>query len=469
MSAMPRGEIDPGLGRVRAALERLGSPQQSLAGRVLHVAGTNGKGSVCAMLFSALRQARLRVAMFTSPHLVEPFDSFRLAEDGQDKDFSKEQLTSLQLEIAQTCGLTDGEAARTLTLTTFELQVVMALTLFARQKVDMAIIEVGMGGRDDATNVLIQPAVCAISSIAMDHEKFLGSTREEIASHKAGIFQLDRPAVVAASGMSESVKKVITDCAKAVGSRPITWVEPAEVVSPGASQQGEIAEVQRLRVEGFSEELQLPLLGDYQRSNAALALAMLLELRRQHLALRTSGSQQVLDESVLDDGTIASGMAATKWAGRLEWLQLGTDRVLLDGAHNPHAAEALGGYVDKAVRPRGQPVSWVIALSAGKDAIAILHELLHSDEDAVYTVGFSEVEGMPWVQAQAPDDILASVWSLRPHLRHAQACPDLQSALEVAQADAVASQIVICGSLYLVADCVRLQRSKMHGLQQAKI
>ncbi|CAE7602551.1 FOL3, partial [Symbiodinium sp. CCMP2456] len=338
-SAMPRGEIDPGLGRVLSALDRLGSPQQSLKGRVLHVAGTNGKGSVCAMLFSALRQAKLRVAMFTSPHLVEPSDAFRLAEDGEDKDFPKEQLSSLQDEIIELCRPAEPQAdARTLSLTTFELQVVMALTLFARQQVDVAIVEVGMGGRDDATNVLIEPAACAISSIAMDHEKFLGSTREEIASHKAGIFQTNRPAFVATSGMSQSVKKVIADCAKAVSSLPVTWVEPAEVATPTAEEAGEvIAEVQVLRVRGFNEELRLPLLGDYQRSNAALALAVLLELRCQQLQLRSR--EQVLDVSLLDDSTIAAGMAATKWAGRLEWLQLaGAGRVLLDGAHNPHAA-----------------------------------------------------------------------------------------------------------------------------------
>eukprot|EP00439_Symbiodinium_sp_Y106_P012484 s1384_g1.t2 len=215
---MPRGEIDPGLGRVLSALDKLGSPQHSLKGRVLHVAGTNGKGSVCAMLFSALRQAKLRVAMFTSPHLVEPSDAFRLAEDGQDQDFPNEQLSSLQDEIVELCRPAEEADARTLSLTSFELQVVMALTLFARRQVDVAILEVGMGGRDDATNVLIEPAACAISSIAMDHEKFLGSTREEIAGHKAGIFQANRPALVATSGMSQSVKKVIADCAEAVHS-----------------------------------------------------------------------------------------------------------------------------------------------------------------------------------------------------------------------------------------------------------
>eukprot|EP00439_Symbiodinium_sp_Y106_P004938 s1384_g1.t1 len=259
---MPRGEIDPGLGRVLSALDKLGSPQHSLKGRVLHVAGTNGKGSVCAMLFSALRQAKLRVAMFTSPHLVEPSDAFRLAEDGQDQDFPNEQLSSLQDEIVELCRPAEEADARTLSLTSFELQVVMALTLFARRQVDVAILEVGMGGRDDATNVLIEPAACAISSIAMDHEKFLGSTREEIAGHKAGIFQANRPALVATSGMSQSVKKVIADCAEAVHSLPVTWVEPAEVAAPTSEEAGEmISEVQVLRVRGFSEELRLPLLG----------------------------------------------------------------------------------------------------------------------------------------------------------------------------------------------------------------
>ncbi|CAE7458655.1 fol3 [Symbiodinium pilosum] len=299
-----------------------------------------------------------------------------------------------------------------------------------------------MGGREDATNVLMQPAACAISSIDMDHEKFLGPTREDIASHKAGIFQTGCPALVAVSGMSESVKRVIGDCAHAVCTKPVVWVEPAEVVDESTGQRGEIAQAQRLRVQGFSQELHIPLLGDYQRSNAALALAVLLELRNQKLQLRSC--EQLLDASLLDDGTIAAGMATTRWPGRLEWLELGTGRVLLDGAHNPHAAAALGRYVDDAVRPRGLPVSWVIAMSAGKDDKAILQELLHSDKDALYAVSFSTVEGMPWVQAQAQHDLLSSARSCRPQLRRFQACPDLRTALQAVQTDPAALPDCTC-------------------------
>ncbi|CAJ1359184.1 unnamed protein product, partial [Effrenium voratum] len=223
---MSRGEIDPGLARVTAALARLGSPERKLRGRCLHVAGTNGKGSVCAMMFSVLRQAQLRAGLFTSPHLLAPSDSVRLAERGTDRGFSAHEWRAAEEEAAAACGLNQDSDTR-IPLTVFELQVVTTLLLFAKYEVDVAVIEVGMGGREDATNVLIEPAACGISSIALDHEKFLGPTEEDIARHKAGIFQKERPAFVSTDLMSDSVREVIAATARDAGTTP-TWVEPAQ-------------------------------------------------------------------------------------------------------------------------------------------------------------------------------------------------------------------------------------------------
>jgi dihydrofolate synthase/folylpolyglutamate synthase len=155
-----RGRIDLGLARVRRALGAVGAPQRALAGRVLHVAGTNGKGSVCAMAFAALRQAGLSAGLFSSPFLVEPLDAVRLARRGVERGPDPAQWAVLQAELA----------AAEPELTSFELQAATALLLFAREGVDAAVVEVGLGGAEDATNVLERPAACAVTSIARDHE-----------------------------------------------------------------------------------------------------------------------------------------------------------------------------------------------------------------------------------------------------------------------------------------------------------
>eukprot|EP00913_Durusdinium_trenchii_P016985 g15970.t1 len=197
-----------------------------------------------------------------------------------------------------------------ISLTIFELQVVTSLLLFARHQVDVAIIEVGMGGLEDATNVLLEPAACCITSIALDHEKFLGPTHEDIAKHKAGIFQRGRPAYVAKDGMSESVQRVIAEVAERVGAlsicpfdtdlnfHPEHGSEIRQVV--GEPPHGRGRGHQTLQVPGF-DPVQVPLLGNYQRSNAALALAMLVELRATKLPLRSCA--KILDDHQLDNSS----------------------------------------------------------------------------------------------------------------------------------------------------------------------
>lgn len=451
-----RGEIDPGTARVAAALERVGQPQVALRGRCLHVAGTNGKGSVCAMTFAVCKRAGFTVGMLTSPHLLEPLDAIHFARDNATLPVQPEKWKVLEDEVKKACGINHaGYASESeIALTIFELQVVASLLLFARQQVDVAIIEVGMGGRDDATNVLLEPAACCITSIALDHEKFLGPTHEDIAKHKAGIFQRGRPAFVANNGMSDSVQKVIAEIASSVGA-PLVWVPPA-----GQSHDSNHPLAQSLEVSGFPHLLQVPLLGDYQRSNVALALALLLELRSSKLPLRSR--PEILDHSQLEDLTIVEGLKATSWPGRLDWRKLEDGRmVLLDGAHNPHAAQELAAYIDHAVRP--QPVRWVVALSLGKDAKGILKQLLR-DKDMFTAVSFSKVKGMPWVCPEAPAELVKVASELKPSIS-AKAASHFEEALQE-DADAVVKpQIVICGSLYLVADVISSISKPARGLK----
>lgn len=454
--ALARGEIDPGLERVQAALAVVGSPQEALAGRALHIAGTNGKGSVCALCFAVLKSVGLSVGMFTSPHLLEPADAVALACDGEDRPLGADEWSNTCEEVAQSCG--PG-----LSLTVFELQVVSAMVVFERRNLDVVIIEVGMGGRDDATNVLVNPAVCAITSIAMDHERFLGPSLEDIARHKAGIFQEGRPAIVATADMSESVLAAIEECAESVGAAPLRWLSPAMRCSDEPQDTGQ--SVQYMQVEGLSATLAVPCLGSFQLSNVAVAVAMLHELRTQGLAMTSRDA--TLDEDLLDDEAIASGIRAARWPGRLQWLDTGMwGRVLLDGAHNVAAARHLASYVAE-LRGGGRPITWLCAFSAGKDVRGILDSLL-VDRDAVFAVPFSRVEGMPWVRHEDPEAVCAAAQlPSGPQLRCCHAFESLSEALDEASATSVGAQIVVCGSLYLAADLLRLLARKAVEVEAA--
>ncbi|CAE8681569.1 unnamed protein product [Polarella glacialis] len=414
------------------------------------------------MVFAALKEAGLSVGSFNSPHLEEPLDAVRLASSGCDVPVDPKVWAGLEDEVLRACKLDLPSSDEQIALTSFELQVVTVLLLFARQRVDVAVLEVGLGGRADATNVLVHPAACGITGIAMDHQNVLGTSAEEIAHHKAGIFKQGSPALISTARMSESVRAVIAECAHQAGASPVRWVEEAHAIPE--SSLGRAG--QSMRIDGLTGDLFVPLLGDFQRSNAALALAMLQELRAKGPPLQ-SASGKFLDESVLDDATIAAGFAATCWRGRLDWCELpGVGSVLVDGAHNVEAAEALGQYVDEAIRHQGpsqRAVTWVIGMSAGKDSAGVLQQLLH-DEDSVLAVTFGEVAGMPWVRCQPAADLAAVARSVRPGLRRSEGSfANLLAALQAAHSDAPASQVVVCGSLYLVADFMRLLRSKVGG------
>eukprot|EP00929_Paragymnodinium_shiwhaense_P097654 TRINITY_DN59285_c0_g2_i2.p1 TRINITY_DN59285_c0_g2~~TRINITY_DN59285_c0_g2_i2.p1 ORF type:complete len:392 (+),score=81.04 TRINITY_DN59285_c0_g2_i2:77-1252(+) len=382
-------EIFQGTSRVVAALSAVGSPQLELAGRVLHVTGTNGKGSVCAMAFAALKQAGLRVGCFNSPYLVEPADMIRLAENGADVAFTDEEFSKLQKEVLDAFWKENQGAD----IPIFELQVVAVFLLFARKQLDVAIFEVGIGGRNCATNVMERPAACAVTSIALDHQEFLGPTREDIAEHKSGIFRKDRPAFVSVWNLESGARSTLAACAEKIGC-PIHWIEPAACLESSRSGQ-------RMQVPALASEVLVPFNGEFQCSNAAMAVALLLELRSQDIALRSRSG--VLDHSVLSDSVLTAGIAKATWPGRLQWCSFKDfGPALVDGAHNLEAAECLAKYVNTDVRKEGKPLAWIVGMSAGKDAQGTLSELLKDSKDAVIAVSFNKVEGMPWIHPQDP-------------------------------------------------------------------
>lgn len=266
----------------------VGNPQEKL--RFIHVAGTNGKGSTCAILESIYRAAGLRVGLFTSPHLV----SFRERIQVNRQLIPESEIVRLVREIRH------ANQAHEATL--FEFATVMALKYFAEQKCDLVIWETGLGGRLDATNI-VTPLVSVITNIAFDHEQWLGDTLEKIAAEKAGIIKHGVPVVTAAA--QPEVLAVIEQAAKSFNA-PLTRVAPSSTCHLPSS---------------------LPLFGEHQKLNAALALATVEVLQR---------------EIPVSDEHIRTGLATVNWLGRLQLIEKPNgQKILLDGAHNLAGAEAL--------------------------------------------------------------------------------------------------------------------------------
>jgi dihydrofolate synthase/folylpolyglutamate synthase len=329
-----------GLERISALLDRLGNPERALP-LVLHVAGTNGKGSTCAFLRAALEAAGLAVHAYTSPHLVRFNERIRLAG----RLIGDEALAAL---LAETL-----DAAGGMELSFFEATTAAAFLAFARTPADACIVEVGLGGRLDATNVVPAPLVCGIAQLGHDHHDFLGDTLAGIAAEKAGIAKAGVPLVTQL--YPKAIAARVGTIAAEAGAR---WLPR------GADWEADTAE--RLDYRDARGKLELPvprLAGNHQAMNAALAVAML-----RH--------QEVL---AIPESAYRTAMGRAEWPARLQCLAPGPLRDLLpqeaelwlDGAHNPAAARAVADFFRGHV-PAGRPFHLIIGLLANKDAAAVL-------------------------------------------------------------------------------------------------
>lgn len=307
---------DLSLDRMRALLALLGNPQDRL--RIIHIAGSKGKGSTSAMLASILGQAGYRTGLFTSPHLVAVEERIQVER----QPISADELAQLMEDIRAVSQAADLEQA----LTFFEIATALGFLHFARRRVDAAVIEVGLGGRFDSTNVC-QPLLSIITSISFDHTQYLGNTLDKIAAEKAGIVKPGRPTL---SGVQAPEARAIIERVCRERGSPLRQVgvdfhyrhEPALLEEAG---------LRPARVEVTTEErrwpvLEVGLIGEHQARNAALAVAAVEELRRQGLAL--------------GDRSVADGLARVHWPARLEVMGR-RPLVLLDCAHNVASAEAL--------------------------------------------------------------------------------------------------------------------------------
>lgn len=407
-----------GLEETRALLEELGQPQDAFLS--IHVAGTNGKGSVCAMLASVLQAAGYRTGLYTSPHLIRFNERVRVqGEPITDVELAR-QIELVEDALARRCegGMRDA--------TFFEFTTALAFSHFCDQKVQVAVIETGMGGRLDATNVLT-PVLSVITPIGLDHQQYLGNTVEAIAAEKAGIIKPGRPVVCAE--MDGAAREVIRKTARARGSPFVPVAESVQVKRVRQTLVG-----QRISVETPDEAIGpiiLPLLGTHQLANVATTVTALL-------TFRDTCSLPVAAEA------IKRGLAAVPWPARLQVVEH-EPPVLVDGAHNPPAAMALARALHE-VAPK-QPVGLVSSFLSDKDAAGFLRELAGGVRK-LWLVPLSNERAMSMA------DMLAAARAAR---ISAEPVADLVAALVEAKAWAREQKGMVCvaGSLYLAGEALQ--------------
>ncbi|MFN6567461.1 folylpolyglutamate synthase/dihydrofolate synthase family protein [Dendronalium sp. ChiSLP03b] len=403
LQSFQRFGVHLGLDRIVKLLANLGNPHYQVP--VIHVAGTNGKGSVCAYLSSVLTEAGYRTGRYTSPHLIDWTERIYFNE----QPISSEELSELFQQV-QAAISPDDEYP-----TQFEVITAAAWLYFAQQQVDVAVVEVGLGGRLDATNVCSQPLVSIITSISREHWQQLGPTVADIAREKAGILKPGCPAVV--GPLSLDAQKVVRSRIQELEC-PIFMPQPARQIQTGWAEYQKIENSQSIRYP-------LPLQGQIQLTNSALALAALEIFQKQ-------GWQ-------IPETAIINGMAKTKWPGRMQWVKWRNQQLLIDGAHNPAAAQVLRDYVDTL---NTQTVNWVMGMLSTKEHADIFKALLRPN-DRLYLVP------VPDHSSANPVELAKLAADICPELSLCEAFLDLFSALESAFLS-TEDFVVLCGSLYLL-------------------
>jgi len=409
-------EIDLSLDRLKPLMAKLGSPETRL-GPVLHIAGTNGKGSTTAFLRAMLEAAGLTVHVYTSPHLVRFHERIRLGRPGGGRFVDEDELVDTLLAIEK---VNDGAP-----ITHFEITTAAALKLFADHPADVTLLEVGLGGRYDATNIIEQPDVAVITPISVDHEKFLGSSLDGIAHEKSGIIKFSRPVVVAPQ------PRVVLDVIErdAARLRAPTFI----------GNQDWVAHPERGRLVYQDEDglLDLPpprLPGRHQFVNAGTAIAA---LRRSSLDVPTAA--------------IEAGLQGVEWPARMQRLTSGRlveqappeSEIWLDGGHNPGAGAVIAEAVADLEERVSRPLYLIAGMLVTKDPVGFFRPFAGLAQ-RVYTV---PIEGSN--AGRDPAELAAAAEAAG---IDAEAMPGVEAALAAIRKrlpPGIAPRILICGSLYL--------------------
>lgn len=403
-----RGSV-PGLSRTQELLRRLGNPEKTL--RFIHIAGTNGKGSTAALLDACLRKAGFRTGLYTSPPLLCFHERMKI---------NGEMITDRELgEITEIIRAQADEMEDK--PTEFELITVAALCFFARQKAEIVVLETGMGGELDSTNVIPSPEAAVICNIGLDHTQFLGSTLPEIASAKAGII---KPGTVAVCYETEpAVERVFADRCKAVGAK-LRMVDFSGLTAQSRSLDGQVFSF------GERKDLRLSLLGEHQIKNAAVALTVLDALRER--------GWEIPEEAIRE------GLATAVWRGRFELLRR-DPLFVIDGGHNPQCLEALSKNIDDYLA--GLPLTILTGVLADKDYAAMYKPLL------------ARARRFLTLTPASPRALKGETLAEELRGRGAEAAfaataeEGVAEAIKAAKADGGA--VLVCGSLYLLGDVIR--------------
>ena len=422
LDSLQRFGMKPGLDRITAILDRLGHPERSFP--AIHIGGTNGKGSMASIAAEVLKEAGYTVGLYTSPHLVRYNERIRIGGEPID-DRSLEEVFAEVAEAAEAVAQALGEVP-----TEFEVGTAAAFLHFARRRVDAAVIEVGLGGRYDSTNVLA-PLAIALGSISLDHMSVLGGSVREIAQDKVGIFRRATPVVVAPQ--VAAAEAVIHAEAEALPC-PLWWVREG---------RGEDAAVSfapiRWGLDGGRfdlttprrsyRELHVALLGRHQLLNAAVSVALIDALAEKGFPV--------------DEGAVRRGLKKARWPGRMQ-LIWGDPPLLLDGAHNAAGAEAFAGSLVQLFGER--PITFLMAMTGDREPSGVLAPFLPLARSFIFT---------------RPRRVAASrcrAGRVAEHARVngavARVVEPVAEALEAAllQAREEGGVVCACGSLYLVGE-----------------
>lgn len=395
--------VNLGLKRIQQLLIDLGNPHHQVP--IIHVAGTNGKGSVCAYLSSVLTAAGYRVGRYTSPHLVDWTERIALNE----QPITEEALIAVLQEVINKAVLASD------TPTQFEVITAAAWLYFARSQVDVAVMEVGLGGRLDATNVCDRPLISIIVSLSKEHWQTLGPTVADIAREKAGILKANCPAII--GSLPADAAAVVEARIKELNCLAV-WLQPAtEITGKNRQKWAKYRDI----------EYPLPLLGEMQLNNSAIAIATFQILQQQ--------GWQINSQAIIE------GMAKTQWRGRIQWTTWRDRSMLIDGAHNPAAAKFLRQYVDTLHRP----LIWLMGMLSTKDHRDIFQALLRPG-DELYLVP------VPDHSSAKPEELARLAIKVCPGLEKCQTENDLFAALDNIsnRTNNGEKLIVFCGSLYLI-------------------
>jgi dihydrofolate synthase/folylpolyglutamate synthase len=421
--------IDLSLGRVERLLDKLGSPHTKLP-PVVHVAGTNGKGSVTAYLKAILEASGARVHVYTSPHLVRFHERIELAgASGKSLPIGEETLVDILTRTQATNGSDD--------VTQFEITTAAAFLAFAEQPADVLLLEVGLGGRLDATNVVDRPVLDVITPVSLDHAEKLGATLAKIAFEKAGILRSGVPAIV--SQQEPEAEDVIRSEALRVGAPLIVWGEHFDAYE----QRGRLV----VQSEELLLDLPLPsLIGRHQVVNAGTAVAAALRLG------------QSLPQLGLGERAIEQGLTSARWPARMQRLDAGPlpsllrpgAELWLDGGHNPAAGRALAQTMADLEERSPKPLHLIVGMMGLKDAGGFLSAFrgLASHVVTVPIPGAHEAPHAPETLAETAREV-----GLK-----AESATDVAAALKRTDAyEPGPKRILICGSLYLAGHVLGLQ------------